>query len=200
MPSRKRPKHSSQALDPAKQAKFGQHDHTAEIQARTLRAEARLGFELAIKGIEAAAEAAHGSLYRPASQEPIVKALVHRLTLVPPAIKRKRGRVGSAKEQSPGFQHAPNYAWVSWNGEDFTFTPQQRIVVKQLHEAHMRGEPDVSTRVLLVAIGRHDKKAKLRDTFRKGISYHPAFAIQGDDDSKKLIVSHSRGFYRVNLD
>jgi len=48
--------------------------------------------------------------------------------------------------------HSEDFTYVHWGGQEFTFTPKQRVVVRKLWEARENGMPDVSHSFLRDAI------------------------------------------------
>jgi len=86
-------------------------------------------------------------------------------------------------------KHTPDYRSVNWRGEDLSFTPDQAIIIKALHEAYKNGTPDVGQRHLFKQADRQSDR--LRDLFR---SKH-AKDIWG----RFVIPGKTRGTYRLNL-
>jgi hypothetical protein len=66
-------------------------------------------------------------------------------------------------------RHCPDYRFVHWFGTDYTFTPTQAAVVRQLWEAWEDGTPGMGQETLLE--GAKSEGSRLRDLFRG----HPAW-------------------------
>lgn len=65
----------------------------------------------------------------------------------------------------PGFpRHSADFRSVHWFGADYTFTPTQAAVIRQLWEAWEDGTPGVGQETLLAGAG--SEGSRLRDLFR----------------------------------
>ena len=94
--------------------------------------------------------------------------------------------------------HSECFTSVEWYGKEYTFTPNQRAVVKVLWEAMESGSASVSDGTLIDAAGSDAKN--LRDIFRSNSKQHPAWGnmiVNVGRDARKLSVanreSHTEG-------
>ena len=95
------------------------------------------------------------------------------------------------------FRHSPDFHSVRWEGQEFTFTPRQSLVVQLLYEAHSKGVPEVGQNRILEDVGSLEKPTRgrllkpptrLRDLFRN----HPAWG-------SLIVQGAKRGNYRLSL-
>ncbi len=87
--------------------------------------------------------------------------------------------------QSQELEHSPDYASVTWRGQQYQFNKNQATCVRLLHEAWLEGTPYVLGHTLLSAI---EGAVKMSGVFRR----HPAW--------KRLILMGDRkATYRLNL-
>jgi len=78
-------------------------------------------------------------------------------------ISSAAGQEGTAHEP---VRHSPDFGFVHWYGNDYTFTPDQRACVEILWEAMNNGTPEVSHGHLLGRI-RAGNNQRLRDVFKE---------------------------------
>jgi hypothetical protein len=95
---------------------------------------------------------------------------------VPPAVTPTAAAVGEPPPAAPpptpgpspaptGFpRHCKDFRFVHWFGTDYTFTPTQAAVVRQLWEAWEDGTPGLGQETLLEGAGSTGDR--LRDVFR----------------------------------
>ena len=83
-------------------------------------------------------------------------------------------------------EHSPDYASVTWRGQQYQFNKNQASCVRLLHEAWLKGTPYLSGHYLFGEIGRAVKMSGL-------FKHHPAW--------KELIVplGKPRGTYCLSL-
>jgi hypothetical protein len=98
-------------------------------------------------------------------------------------------RVPSSQQESGdtcNFQHSPDYRSITFAGENCTLTRNQSLVVETLHEAYLKGLPEVGKDLLLQKV--ESTNVRLRDTFKNSPLW------------RRLIVrGEKRGTYRLNL-
>jgi len=95
--------------------------------------------------------------------------------------------VVDSDETSPqvvGLDHSDDYARVTAAGTQYTFTPQQATVVRNLHRAKQRGVESVPASEALAGL----TSTKLSDVFKRS----PAWGTL-------IVQTERRGFYRLNL-
>ena len=94
--------------------------------------------------------------------------------------------ISETSSESQEFQHSPDYASVTWRGQQYQFNKNQATCVRLLHEAWLEGTPHLSGYYLLSEI----KGAVKMSGLFKG---HPAW--------KELIVPlrKPKATYRLNL-
>ena len=91
------------------------------------------------------------------------------------------------KKLSPAtFQHSADYYEVTLAGQTYTFGPSQAGVVRKLHRAFLAGAPWCRGTELLAGTD----SARMVDLFKR----------KRDPSWRDLIVSDSRGKWRLNLD
>ncbi len=83
----------------------------------------------------------------------------------------------------PPARHSADFASVHWYGTDYTFSPGQSAIVKQLWEAWENGTPEVRQETLLTGAGL--ESPRLVDVF------------EGSAAWGALIVPGRRGTYRL---
>lgn len=88
---------------------------------------------------------------------------------------------------TPAFDHYAAYRHVTIHGTDFSLTTVQATVVRQLHEAHLSGNPWQYGATLLHAAG--SRSLSLFQIFRRQTSPHWSVLIESD----------GRGYYRLNV-
>lgn len=84
------------------------------------------------------------------------------------------------------FHHSPDYASGRLGAKEFTLSPSQRVVIRELHEAWRKGTPDLSHSYLLEKL--ETNTSRLRDTFKSN-----------QDAWNTLIVSKRKGTVRLTL-
>jgi hypothetical protein len=90
-----------------------------------------------------------------------------------------------ADQPHPWFRHSPDFRSVSWGARQFTFTPLQAAVVKQLWEAFAQGTPAVGGDCLLENAGSDVESRRLDLVFR------------GHEAWQTLIVAAGKGLYQI---
>ena len=83
------------------------------------------------------------------------------------------------------FSHSDDYAHVRLRDDEFTLTEPQSTVIRILHEAFLRGAPDVRWTKIVAEIAT--SPPNMRDVFK---------TVEG---WRNLVVSRRRGSYRLNL-
>lgn len=82
-------------------------------------------------------------------------------------------------------RHSPDFRCVNWFGTNYTFTPLQAAIVKQLWEAWESGVPDVGGATLIENAGDDVEVNRVDQVFRN----KPAWGT--------MIISTSKGTYRL---
>ena len=72
-------------------------------------------------------------------------------------------------EPVPGFRHSVDFRSAVWNGQRYSFTPQQAQVVEMLLDAYLNDTPDLGQGYLLDRIGT--TASELRFTFRDNAAW-----------------------------
>lgn len=72
-------------------------------------------------------------------------------------------------EPAPGFRHSVDFRSAIWDGQPYSFTPQQAQVVEMLLDAYLNGTPDLGQGYLLDRIGT--TAGELRFTFRDNAAW-----------------------------
>jgi hypothetical protein len=90
-----------------------------------------------------------------------------------------------ATKRQPGstLEHSDDYRIISFNGQRLCLTPGQAAIVRVLHKSPYC---EASTQI----IKKQAKCGPIRHSFKTG---------DGPEIWKKVIVHHSKGFYRLNL-
>lgn len=87
------------------------------------------------------------------------------------------------------FWHLPDYSQVSLNGELYLFHGEiQRLVISQLHQAAIAGQPWVRGTKVLKQAGSNDISLRMVNLFAE----HPAWG--------KLLISDTRGLYSLKIE
>jgi hypothetical protein len=89
-------------------------------------------------------------------------------------------------QQSGDFVYSPDYRSVSFRGNTLSFTSRQAQVVEMLHQALVRGAPELGQDYILEELD--SPNSRLRDTFKN----HPAWNLL-------IVKGKGRGTYRLNL-
>lgn len=135
-------------------------------------------------------------------------------------IVRRLGEVPAGKTND--FEHSADYRCVKWKDTEFSFTPFQAVVIRALHEAFLKGTPQLGQETLINEVEQAGtvslSNRRLRDLFRLNASgtsasliidaqtvpnlprktIHPAWSTISNP--KSLIISgKTRGSYRLNL-
>ena len=80
--------------------------------------------------------------------------------------------------------HSPDFRSIRWEGDLFSFTASQAVVIKGLWEASMEGTPDVGDAYLLELAG--SEGSRLRDVFKN----NPAWATL-------IVDGQTKGSHRI---
>jgi hypothetical protein len=83
------------------------------------------------------------------------------------------------------FVPSEDYRSILFKDKPYTLTRGQSVIVKLLHQAHLKGTPDLDKQTLLSAI--EAETSQVKDSFRNSPLW------------KELIVSRRRGTYRLNI-
>jgi len=94
------------------------------------------------------------------------------------------------KQIKNDFFHSPDYASVTWKGNQYTFSPLQAAAIKYLHEAYQNGTPDCNQASLLVEIGSNSNQ--VWHVFKDKKQGQKAW-------NDGLIISTRKGIFRINL-
>ena len=101
-----------------------------------------------------------------------------------------------AKDKSPSgteragehfFKHSRDYRSINKDGQDYTLTTNQAIVIDLLHENYKQGTPDISQTFILDTIGTNT--TRLRDVFKDNPEAWNNLVAQGK----------RKGLYRLNI-
>jgi hypothetical protein len=84
------------------------------------------------------------------------------------------------------FQHSDDYRWVELRGREFTLTLPQAKIVRILHEAYLRGVPDIAWAIICT---------QLQESFPR----HMSDAFKDVAGWRDLIVSRRKDMYRLNI-
>ncbi|MFO0806007.1 MAG: hypothetical protein U0791_23120 [Gemmataceae bacterium] len=106
------------------------------------------------------------------------------------------------KSIEPEYWHSDDFSEVIWGKQRYTFTPGQRVVVKELWENHRDGGTSVCDRALVtLARGDEESRGKLRDVFKSGKkgSMHPAWGPMIVSASNLQKQCGSRGRTALNV-
>jgi len=89
-------------------------------------------------------------------------------------------------EPTVDFQHSHDYRWVKLRGHEFTLTLPQARIVRILHEAYLRGVPDVAWTTICTQL-------------QEGSPRHMSDAFRTVAGWRHLIVWRRKGTYRLNI-
>jgi len=104
-----------------------------------------------------------GSVYAPTIDAALVAARAQYLIGTEPLPRAGQSfRAGDPVTRDP--YHSSDFQLIIWNGQRYTLSPKQRLVVKRLWEAWERGRPEVEQSALVRAAD--SEATRLLDLFR----------------------------------